>query len=138
MSREKSITHPTQVIEHVGFVLNSINMTLILPKEKIDTIIQLGSDILESKCCSIREAAKLIGTLVSCSPDVECGPSYKQLELEKMLPLKNTEGLLKLKYSFQSCLSQTTKSWQNIKPISHGNPDCTITTDAPLQGWGAC
>ena len=55
-----------------------------------------------------------------------------------MLPLKNTEGLLKLKCTFQSCLSQTTKSWQNIKPISRGNPDFTITTDAPLKGWGAC
>ena len=68
--REKSITHPTQVIEHVGFVLNSINMTVTLPKEKIDKIIQLGSNILESQSCSIREAAKLIGTPMSCYPDV--------------------------------------------------------------------
>ena len=35
VSGEKSITHPTQVIEHVGFVLNSVNMTLTLPKEKL-------------------------------------------------------------------------------------------------------
>ena len=32
----------------------------------------------------------------------------------------------------------TTKSCQNIKPISHGNPDITISTDASLEGWGAC
>ena len=36
---------------------------------------------MESQSCSIREAAKLIGTLVSCSPDVEHVPLfYKQLE----------------------------------------------------------
>ena len=79
VSREKSITYPTQVIEHLGFVLNSINITVTLPKEKVDTIIQLGSDSLESQSCSIR-SAKRIGTLVSCSPDVEYGPLfYKQI-----------------------------------------------------------
>ena len=93
VSREKSITHPTQVIEHVGFVVNSINMTLTLPKEKTHKSIQLGSDILESQSCSIREAAKLIGTLVSCSPDVEYGPLfYKQLELETFAALKKHRG----------------------------------------------
>ena len=108
VSREKSITHPTQVIEHVGFVLNSINMTMTLPKEKIDKIIQLGSDILESQSCSIRETAKLIGTPVTCYPDVEYGPLfYKQLELEKFAALKKYRRSLKLKCSFQSCLIQT-------------------------------
>lgn len=32
----------------------------------------------------------------------------------------------------------TTKGCQNIKPISRGNPDFTTTTDASLEGWGAC
>ena len=55
-------------------------MTLTLLKEKIVTVIELGSDILESQSCSIREATKLIGTLVSFSPDVEHVPLfYKQL-----------------------------------------------------------
>ena len=56
MSREQSITHPIQVIEHLGFVLNSINMTVTIPEEKMDTIIQLGSDILEA---SLDQSEKL-------------------------------------------------------------------------------
>ena len=84
VSKEKSVTQPTQVIEHLGFILSSINMTVSLTKEKADTIIQLGQNILESQSCSIREAAQLIGTLVSCSTGVEYGPLfYKQLEIEE-------------------------------------------------------
>ena len=58
-------------------------------RKRIHTIIQLGSDSLESQSCLIREAAKLIGTLVSCSPGVDVGPLFhKQLELEKIAALK--------------------------------------------------
>ena len=120
VSREKSITHPTQVIEHLGFVLNSIIMTVTLPKEKIDTVIQLGSDILENQSCSIREAAKLIGTLVSCFPGVEYGPLfYKQLELEKIAALKKYRGSFEAQMQFLELAKSdirwwTTKSWQNI------------------------
>ena len=75
-------------------------MTVSLPKEKIDTIIQLGSDILKSQSCPVREG----GSLVSCALCEEYGAlSYKQIETEKIAASKkHTEGLLKLKCSFQS------------------------------------
>ena len=93
VSKEKSITQPTQVIEQLGFVLNSIDMTVSLTKYKIETIIQLGQDILKRQSCSIREAAQFIGTSVSCSPAVEYGPLfYKQLEIEKIDALKTQRG----------------------------------------------
>ena len=71
LSKEKSVTQPTQVLEHLGFVLNSINMTVSLAGEKIDSITRLAQDILRRPTYSIREAAELIGTLVSSSPGVE-------------------------------------------------------------------
>ena len=66
VSGEKSVTLPTQVIVHLGFVLNSISMTVSLTKDKIDNITCLVQDIISRRSCSIREAARLIGTLVSC------------------------------------------------------------------------
>lgn len=30
--KEQSVTQPTQILEHIGFVLNSINMTVSLPR----------------------------------------------------------------------------------------------------------
>ena len=123
--------------------MNSIKMIVSLPKEKIDTIIQLGSDILKSQSCPVREG----GSLVSCSLGEEYRAlSYKQLETEKITASKkHTEGLLKLKCSFQSYRAFIAvtrpditcgqkKRWQNVKPISHGNPDFTLTTDASFKG----
>ena len=144
VSREESITHQTQAIEHLGFVLNSINMTVTLPKEKIDTIIQLESDILESQSCSIREDAKLIGTLLSCSPGVKYGHcSTNSLNMTKIAALKKHRGSFEAQMQFSELAKSdirrwTTKSWQNIKAISHGNPYFSITADASLEGWGAC
>ena len=53
VSEEKSITQSTQVIVHLGFVLNSIDMTVSLSKEKIATIVSLGQYILNRRSCSI-------------------------------------------------------------------------------------
>lgn len=66
-------------------------------------MIQLSSwevIILKSQSCPVREG----GSLVSCSLGEEYGAlSYKQLETEKIAASKkHTEGLLKLKCSFQS------------------------------------
>ena len=46
VSKEKSVIQPTQVLEHLGFVLNSINMAVSLTREKIDLITCLAQDIL--------------------------------------------------------------------------------------------
>ena len=51
-------------------------MTVSLTKDKIDNITCLGQDIISRRSCSIREAAQLIGTLVSCSSGVEYGPLH--------------------------------------------------------------
>ena len=93
VSGEKSVTLPTQVIVRLGFVLNSISMTVSLTNDKIDNITCLGQDIISRRSCSNREAAQLIGTLVSCSSGVEYGPLYyKQLENEKIDALKKHQG----------------------------------------------
>ena len=61
VSKEKSLTQPTQVLERLGFVLNSINITVSLTREKIDCITRLAQDILHRPTCSILEATQLIG-----------------------------------------------------------------------------
>lgn len=143
VSKEKSVTQPTQVLEHLGFVLNSINMTVSLTREKIDSITRLAQDILHRPTCSIREAAQLIGTLVSSSPGVEYGPLfYKQLEIEKIDALKKHKGSFEVQMQFSELARSdihwwAEKSWFYVKTISHGNPHFKMTTDASLEGWGA-
>ncbi len=57
----KSILKPTQVIEHVGFVINSKNMTVYLPQEKIKSISEYIQKCLKKKNLTIREVAQLLG-----------------------------------------------------------------------------
>ena len=111
VSKEKSVTQPTQVLEHSGFVLNSINMTVSLTREKIDSITRLAQDILRRPTCSIREAEQLIGTLVSSSPGVEYGPLfYRQPEIEKIDALKKHKGSFKVQMQFSE-LARSDIDW---------------------------
>ena len=91
MSKEKSVTQPTQLLENLGFVLNSDYVTVSHTREKkIDPITLLAQDILRRQTCSIREAAQLIATLVSSCPGVEYGPLfYKQIAIENMMHLES-------------------------------------------------
>ena len=142
--KRKSVTQPTQVLEHLGFVLNPINMTVGLTRKKIDSITRLAQDILRRPTCSIREAAQLIGTLVSSSPGVEYGPLfYKQLEIEKKNDaLKKHKGSFEVQMQFSELARSdihwwAEKSWFYVKTISHGSPHFKLTTDASLKGCGA-
>ena len=142
VSKEKSVTQPTQVLQHLGFVLNSINMTVSLTREKIDSITRLAQDILHRPTCSIREVAQLIATLVSSSPGVEYGPLfYKQLEIEKNDALKKNKGSFEVQMQFSELARSdihwwAEKSWFYVKTISNGNPHFKLATDASLEGWG--
>ena len=90
---DKSVTIPTQIIQHLGFVLNSIDMTVSLTEGKISTLTQIAQLVLSKSEMPIRLVAKLIGHMVSCFPRVEFGELfYRQLEIEKSASLKSKNG----------------------------------------------
>ena len=77
----KSIFVPSQCIEFVGFMIDSVKMTVVLTERKTQDIIKQCSFILQTYSVTIREFAKLIGKLVSCEPGVQYAPLYyKSLE----------------------------------------------------------
>ena len=85
-------------------------MTLSL-SEEIATIMSLGQDILNRQSCSIREAARIIGTLVSSTPGVEHGPLfYKVLETEKFDAPKKHNGSFEAQMQFSE-LARSNIQW---------------------------
>ena len=71
---EKSIIIPSQVIELLGFVLNSILMIVQLTDKNADKILQFCLYFSpEGKAFTIREVASLIGSLISSCPGLEYG-----------------------------------------------------------------
>ena len=72
---EKSVVIPTQVLEFLGFTLNSILMTVSLTDKKADKILQLCQKFSKpGRQFTVREVASFNGTLASSFPGVEFGP----------------------------------------------------------------
>ena len=140
---DKSILEPSQVLEFLGFVLNSVSMTVTLSHAKAENIKHVCKDLLTTTQPTIREVAVVIGKLVASCPGVAMGPLfYRQLENEKTAALKlrhgNFDGNMVLSPSAKSDLQWWVDNIENVsKPISQGNPSYTLNTDASLQGWGA-
>jgi len=87
---EKSVLMPTQEIIFLGFVLNSVRMTITLTLEKKEKIRQLCLEIIRKPDISIRKLACIIGNLVAAIPAVPYGKLfYRELEVTKILALKN-------------------------------------------------
>ncbi|KAL9978098.1 hypothetical protein ACROYT_G015579 [Oculina patagonica] len=138
---DKSILEPSQVLEFLGFVLNSVTMTVTVSHAKAENIKHVGKDLLTRTQPTIREVAVVIGKLVASCPGVAMGPLfYRQLENEKTAVLKFHHGNFDEVWCCHLLQSQIYSGGLRIfvsKPISQGNPSYTLHTDASLQGWGA-
>ena len=80
---EKSILVLTQQIIFLGFVIDSVKMTITLTEERKQSIYTLCQNILSSYQSSIRDLAQTIGVIVSSFRTVPYGQMYYR-ELEKM------------------------------------------------------
>ncbi len=72
----KSVVEPTQVIVFLGFILNSINMTVRLTPDRIKNFVELCMQISSKVVITIREFATVIGKMVAAEPGIEYAPLY--------------------------------------------------------------
>lgn len=68
---DKSVFQPTQIIEFLGFIINSITMFVSLTLTKAARVHKACQDLLNNKHITIREVAHVIGLLVSSLPAVQ-------------------------------------------------------------------
>ena len=62
---KKTTLVPTQVIEYLGFTINSIVMEISLSTAKVKKVIATCREMLHRKQLSVRELAQLLGALTS-------------------------------------------------------------------------
>ena len=92
-NEDKSVLKPTHVLQHLGFILNSREMSVTISEEKVEKLKELANTVLGFFRVQICLVAKLIGYMVSCFPAVEYAELfYRQLEIDKTLALKETKG----------------------------------------------
>ena len=142
---EKSVLEPSNILEFLGFLINSIDMTVKLTPTKKQKIIQLANQVLNSTGPTIRTVAKLLGKFTSSMPAVMFGKlHYRALERDKISALKHKKGNFDkvMHISFEA--GQDIHWWitnldNSFNVIYHTNPAHTIKTDASSTiGWGAC
>ena len=139
----KSVLVPTQELEFLGLILNSVSMTIHLPTVKAATVQQACENLFNQDNPTIREVAHVIRLIVSSFPGVQFGElHYRYLEHNKIEALQAHKG----DYDAFMTLSQearadlhwwvqnVTSSFRNIMPT---DPDFILTTDASNTGWGA-
>jgi len=142
INEKKSELEPQQNLEYLGFVFDSIKMSMSLPKRKVISISKLLKSLLRSKTITIQFLSEVLGTLVAATPAVSYSLVYtKQLEMEKSEALIRTKGL----YTGTLVLSTESRGdirwWLDKLPNSSNSikRDCyefLLTTDASNSGWG--
>ena len=106
----KSVITPTQVVNSLGFVLNSQNMTISMVPRKADMIKSKCHTLVQiQRSVQIREVASVVGLMVSDFSSVEYARLfYRSLENEKTNALKcngwDLEGKMTLSLSKQDLL----------------------------------
>ncbi|KAK3092616.1 hypothetical protein FSP39_005025 [Pinctada imbricata] len=140
---EKSVFIPKQEMVFLGFILNSKEMTVRLPREKVHNIQALCRKMRFSDEVEILQVSQLLGLMVASFPGVEYGSLYyRRLENDKVDALKLSRGNYKAKMKIKDDTKMDLDWWiQNLpksdKKINHGNPDFVLRTDASNEGWGA-
>ena len=85
-NQEKSVFESRQIITFLGFVLNSVAMTVALTPGKASKLVTKAKQILGKQSPSIREVSELIGLMVSSFSGVLHGSLfYRQLEVDKTM-----------------------------------------------------
>lgn len=139
----KSVMVPTKKITFLGNDIDSEQMIVTLPSEKIKSIVQECSNIFRKNQICIRALARLIGLLVSSFSAVEYAPlHYRKLEKAKTSALKLSKGDFNANMIVTEEMKSELQWWiENLhsqkRHILHGNAEMLITTDASAAGWAA-
>ena len=139
---EKSVLVPTQQITFLGFVIDSVKMTITLIEERKQSIYTLYQNILLNYQATIRELVQTKGVIVSSLRAVPYGQMYyRELEKCKVQSLATSGGNFDRKAYISEEVANELKWWiRNIfgafGAIKLPPFDLTRFSDASLEGWG--
>ena len=141
---KKSVLIPSQTVEFLGIVVDSLTMTFALSPKKIMKLISLCRNALSCPAMTLRELCSLVGKLRSTAPAVSPAP----LQVRYLQQVCITAQSNRFHYEQVTSLSREGKTelkwWvENLEllqgnPIHFPPPDLVICSDAAKTGgWGA-
>ncbi len=144
---DKSVRVPTQQIKYLGFIIDSVSMSLSLPDEKVKrlrlAVKKALRELNNQRQLTIRIAAKTVGFVVSALPATVYGKAhYRALEFAKLDRLEQTRFNFDATFQWPESCREDLLWWASPNnnfsaSFAIQNPTTTLTTDASLTGWGA-
>ena len=139
---KKSVWAPTQELQYLGFLIDSVNMVIRLPSEKIQIILKCQC-LVSKKITQVRKISEILGLMTSSLQAIAPAPlHYRHLQMTHIRGLLvNKSYQAKVALNSECLLEQRwwisqMQSWNGKSMISAG-PDLTVTSDASKRGWGA-
>ena len=133
----------TKTKELMGFMINSREMTVRLPNDKIVDIIDACASLIHTEKPTIRHVARVIGKLVAAMPATQHGAMYYQkLEHNKIIALQKNKGHFDRGMNLSNDALSELEWWiENIEhsfsSLIQSKPNIIIQSDASGMGWGA-
>ena len=139
---KKSVLVPSQILEYVGYIPNTIQLTVTLPQGKIERFQDFANFILSRSHSKICEVARLLGLMTSYTTAMRFGKLFTQhLGIQKIDALKEADD----SYNGMMTLDVTSRDHINwwithldseFAYIKTPEPSITLCTDVSLDGWG--
>ena len=139
---KKSSFEPSTRIEFLGFVIDSVSMTIELTEKRKNKLIKACELVASNENVTIRILASLIGLMVSSMIAIPMGRLYYRelegLKIKSLKRFKNWDHNININVQ---CLVEISWWEENIQncttPIHRGKPRLVITSDASRKGFGA-
>ena len=134
---------PAQKVEFLGYVLDSVDMSVSLPHRKCVRIRELGLRLLPCAQVRLRDLASFIGTVVAAEHAVPMAAlRYKYLEIVRNVGLSVNKGCYDAFITLQPRAKADIQWWlDHINSLSKSlivpPVEFEMTTDASNLGWGA-
>jgi hypothetical protein len=147
INREKCSSAPTQSLVFLGGLLNSVNMTISLPSEKLNAITKAAQEMQKDQEVTEKVLSSFLGRLShAAQTGVWTAPlhyrSIQQQHVNMARQVSRWPTAARVSLSQRSIQELTW--WQsaevqtfNGQPLQLPAFDMTISTDASLLGWGA-
>ena len=138
----KSVLTPTQEIEFLGIIWNSVSMTATLPIRRRDRIRQQGKSLLKGDI-TLRDLASFVGLAVASTPAVPLAPlRYKYLEIIRNKELACNNGNYDVPIFLDEHAKDLVRWWihhidSQSNSLLTSPPQLDLYTDASMTGWGA-
>ena len=142
VKESKSSLTPSTTLQHLGFEIDTVSMSLKVPGQKIRDLRREASKLINKTTCTIRQLASFIGKAVAMTAAV----FPARLKVQRLLAVKiqalksgaSWSDLISIPHEATAELLwwRTNLQQWNGQSWIVANPQVDIYTDASSSGWG--